>query len=807
MQRWSGGDGERRAWDARPLGYVLPTGYHTCFGFGHAPLTRCGRSRKSKARWRAVVKTEEDRTSEMHWLLRQLRRWFPIVDSSQRGNQKRVTEPHSGETPMDMDRGRGILEERFRRTFDQESFGGLPITFVENVVREGISRRERMRRVMRTTLVTILPYDLQREVFGEIRRIYDRKANHKVEAIGQESDVDSSERDRKADQRQAEKGNPSGWWWNPIVSIWRGNGAAGDQLDDQPAKESANQVMAMAGASLGSSVEMDDFDASLGSASAAFATARAMVDHERVGRFHQSRAAEELRMLVKSAQAVATPEAAREFVEKIGVTGLVVAVRLLRDSSLPGAVMALATIAFLYPSSRKDILKSDEESIIPSLTRLIVNESGENFGDEVRVSASHLIGSLALTTGEGGEWRATMAKHAELVKTLERICKSTRNVELERRAARRALASLGINPWKPRTPGQRGLRILTLDGGGTRAIMSFEILKHMKHVTGCEIHEMFDIIAGTSTGAIIALSLGIHHKPVEEVESLYRELIGQVFAKHPVNTPKMLLTRAYYDTKRLEDILKRECGTGLFIDSSSDPSTNKVIVVSSLMSRIPRELHVFRNYTHPLGHESRYSGTVEAELWEGLRASSAAPTFFSEIRVNGELHADGAIVANNPAAVALHEAKCMYPGVPVEILVSLGNGVDARATYRKDSVGWNDMLGSIIDSAISTEYVHHTLLDLLPPEKYFRFNPFTEHPVIDEVRPVKLAFWVEETKKYIAGNEDRFLELAELLRPKVSVSWWSQVRAVFDEELNFLRRTLSGPEDLFLGREGGRRRE
>jgi calcium-independent phospholipase A2-gamma len=59
----------------------------------------------------------------------------------------------------------------------------------------------------------------------------------------------------------------------------------------------------------------------------------------------------------------------------------------------------------------------------------------------------------------------------------------------------------------------------------------------------------------------------------------------------------------------------------------------QVFVVSSIVSRKPHVMHLFRNYTFMEGKESRYEGSVEAQLWEGLRASSAAPTYFSEVRL------------------------------------------------------------------------------------------------------------------------------------------------------------------------------
>ena len=57
-----------------------------------------------------------------------------------------------------------------------------------------------------------------------------------------------------------------------------------------------------------------------------------------------------------------------------------------------------------------------------------------------------------------------------------------------------------------------------------------------------------------------------------------------------------------------------------------------------------------------------------------LRATTAAPTFFKPLLSFDELYCDGGIVASNPSAVAVHEARAVYPGVPLELLVSIGTG-------------------------------------------------------------------------------------------------------------------------------------
>ncbi|GJD12896.1 Calcium-independent phospholipase A2-gamma [Galdieria sulphuraria] len=497
--------------------------------------------------------------------------------------------------------------------------------------------------------------------------------------------------------------------------------------------------------------------------------------------------------LIRAANDLRWKEDAAKFLDKDKINQLVRALTEDSEEIQADAATALANLAAILPATRSLMLEFNDNQICQFSKSIIcegatrsalrfrwkrpyrssLHQTGRQI--EVKMSILHLIGSLALCfEPEGRKWRKQACEDKEFVAALKRFSRGASGGYSEgvARCARRALACLGINIWSPRVPGQRGIRVLSFDGGGTRAIMTFEILKYLKRITGCEIHELFDVIGGTSTGGIIAVTLGLRKRPIEEVEALYRELIGKIFTKTPVNTPKLLITRSYYDASILESILKREAGKSLFIDSVTEDNANKVFVVSSIVSRKPHVIHLFRNYTFMEGKESRYEGSVEAQLWEGLRASSAAPTYFSEMRINGELYADGALVANNPTGVAIHETKKLFPNVPLELVVSIGTGRLTgselpEATRRKESsLGWNDIITYLINSATSTESIHESLEDLLPSDRYFRLNPVTDSIDIDEVRPGKLAKMTELAQQYIRENEDRLELLGELLRPK-----------------------------------------
>ncbi|KAK7149747.1 hypothetical protein R3I94_009149 [Phoxinus phoxinus] len=349
-------------------------------------------------------------------------------------------------------------------------------------------------------------------------------------------------------------------------------------------------------------------------------------------------------------------------------------------------------------------------------------------------------------------------------------------------AVREALALVGYNdPVKG-----RGIRVLSIDGGGTRGLVALQALYRLESLTGKPIYQLFDYICGVSTGAILAFMLGVFQIPLDECEELYRKLGSDVFKQNLiVGTVKMGWSHAYYDSQIWEEILKERMGHGLMIETSKNPKCPKVSAVSTLVNRgLPLKAYVFRNYNFLPGVRSHYLGGCQHKMWQALRASSAAPGYFQECVLGNDLHQDGGLLINNPTALAIHESKCLWPNTPVQCVVSLGTGryETVAKTSSSTYTSLKTKLTNVISSATDTEEVHTMLDALLPPNTYFRLNPYMSEDVpLDENRQDRLDFLLAEGRIYLERNENKLRKVASVLTQEKGVvqklAEWAQLKA------------------------------
>nr|CAB3264983.1 calcium-independent phospholipase A2-gamma-like [Phallusia mammillata] len=322
---------------------------------------------------------------------------------------------------------------------------------------------------------------------------------------------------------------------------------------------------------------------------------------------------------------------------------------------------------------------------------------------------------------------------------------------------RMTLALLGsVDP-----PKQRGIRVLCIDGGGCRGILSLEIFRRMMELSGKQIHEMFDYICGVSTGAILAFLLGIKRIPIEDIESIYRQLGSEVFNQSRlVGTGKLMVSHAYYNTETLQKILCTVFGDKLLIETAAHEDAPKCSAVSTLVNRMMLKPYVWRNYSIVPGTRlTHWPGTCRGKLWEALRASSAAPGYFEEFKKHHNIHQDGGLLTNNPTGVALNECSLLWPNSPIQCVVSVGTGrYEPNVGPTSDQfLTLKDKLLKVVDSATSVSEVHTVMYDLLPDGTYFRFNPFIREPLqLDDFEPDKLDMLVEDARDYIDKNDYKF---------------------------------------------------
>jgi predicted acylesterase/phospholipase RssA len=237
-------------------------------------------------------------------------------------------------------------------------------------------------------------------------------------------------------------------------------------------------------------------------------------------------------------------------------------------------------------------------------------------------------------------------------------------------------------------------RILALDGGGLRGILTLGILARIeallreRHGGGDEFRlaHYFDLIAGTSTGAIIAAALA-QGWSVAQVLAEYRALGNKVFQK---SFFRQGLLRAKYDEQLLSSELQRVYGRDTTLGSTR-LMTGVVIVTKRLDTGSPWPVMNNPRGRYFKGNLQGRLGNGEYPLWQVVRASTAAPMFFDSETltiaerdgsepVRGEFVDGGVSPFNNPALQALMAAtldgyRIGWPtGADKLMLVSLGTG-------------------------------------------------------------------------------------------------------------------------------------
>ncbi len=279
-------------------------------------------------------------------------------------------------------------------------------------------------------------------------------------------------------------------------------------------------------------------------------------------------------------------------------------------------------------------------------------------------------------------------------------------------------------PW----PSDRPFKILSLDGGGIRGLYGACLLalieKEMTDVRS--IADFFYMIAGTSTGGIMALGLGLKI-PAIKIEHLYREDGKKIFHQPwywRIPALKFLrhCRRALYDHKALENLLYREFG-----DQTLGEASTRLIIPAFMTPKT--EIAVFKTDHHP-----DYKNDHKSKVWEIARATSAAPTYLSGHDSDNIMFLDGGVWANCPIMAAVVDALSAYDITREQIeILSIGTGNSPfEITLKNAKKGlwdWKEVIKGAMFLTTDNALAQAALL--LGPDKITRLEPSQEAAGID----------------------------------------------------------------------------
>ena len=226
--------------------------------------------------------------------------------------------------------------------------------------------------------------------------------------------------------------------------------------------------------------------------------------------------------------------------------------------------------------------------------------------------------------------------------------------------------------------------ILSIDGGGIRGIIPALVLREIERRTKKKISEVFDLVAGTSTGGILALGLskddgnGNPEFSANDLASLYEKRGKDIFSRSlwkGVSSAGGVIDEKY-SQEGLEEVLEEYFG-----NEPMGASLNNVLIASYDIEN--REPHFFKSWRDEW---------KSVEMRHVARATSAAPTFFEPalIPVSGSIRAliDGGIFINNPSVSAYAEAIRLYPKERKILVVSIGTGELVQPFRYDEAKNW-----------------------------------------------------------------------------------------------------------------------
>jgi uncharacterized protein len=336
------------------------------------------------------------------------------------------------------------------------------------------------------------------------------------------------------------------------------------------------------------------------------------------------------------------------------------------------------------------------------------------------------------------------------------------------------------------------LRILSIEGGGIRglipALVIEEIERRLEDATGDKrpLSDWFHLLAGTSTGGLIALGMAAPDESCmngEKLVSLYRDEGPRIFRFTSQRLRSLGgWTGPKHSPAELRSVLEERIGQARLKQATRD-------VVVTAYDMTEREPHFFKRW------RAREDETRNPTMVDAAMATAAAPTYFPSQEIAGSALVDGGVFAANPTIAAITEALKRTTDQPVPVdphelfVVSLGTGVRESGFPQRRVRGWGKigwilpkdgeaaLLGAVFDGqSDAADHWAHMLLNHEPGRpapreaavgagpRYFRLQTTLPRTVaLDDASERSLDELDAAASRLIADSADELETIAERL--------------------------------------------
>jgi len=270
-----------------------------------------------------------------------------------------------------------------------------------------------------------------------------------------------------------------------------------------------------------------------------------------------------------------------------------------------------------------------------------------------------------------------------------------------------------------------GVKILSIDGGGIRGIIPAVWLDRWEQQSGVSVASAFELIGGTSTGALIAIcaALGM---PMSQVVRFYEQRGAAIFTRREFPQTHDCLIHSKYGHEAVESVLQELLGAAKLSDA-------RCPLLVPCVDLDTREAHFWKS------DRAKKDASFDAPMWFVGRCSTAAELYFDP---SANRYTDGGTCANNPAMCLVAEALASGAALDAISVLSLGTGETREQPIRPINHGATGWLPFIADVFMdpTTSLVSFQCAQILR-ERYTRqqWQLGAISPAMDDASPAHIA--------------------------------------------------------------------